>query len=86
VPQLQNVDLLYHEATFTKDLAHRIDEGTYHSTAEQAAMIAKKSNAKQLIIGHFSVRYGDLNILLQEAKEVFENTVLAIEGQTYPIV
>ncbi len=86
IPQLQNVDLLYHEATFTKYLAHRIDEGTYHSTAEQAAMIAKKSNAKQLIIGHFSVRYGDLNILLQEAKEVFENTVLAIEGQTYPII
>ncbi|GAB4481799.1 MAG: ribonuclease Z [Thermoflexibacter sp.] len=85
IPQIQNVGCLYHEATFTEDLAHRIEEGTYHSTAKQAAMIAKKSNAKQLIIGHFSVRYGDLNVLLQEAKEVFENTVLAVEGQTYQI-
>lgn len=82
---LKEVDLLYHEATFTEDLANKIDEGTYHSTAKQAAKIAKKSNAKKLIIGHFSVRYGDLNILLAEAKEVFFHTVLAIEGQTYQI-
>lgn len=85
IEKIKGVDLLYHEATFDKQKEERAKE-TYHCTAEQAARIAKKAQVKQLIIGHYSARYHDLNILLNEAKEVFENTVLAIEGETYGIV
>jgi ribonuclease Z len=76
---IQNVSLLYHEATFGKDL-EKLAKQTKHSTAEQAALIAKESNAKQLLLGHYSARYTDLNVLLDEAKEVFENTLLASDG------
>ncbi len=77
--QLKGVDLLYHESTFLKEdtkLAHK----TYHSTAEQAALIAKEANVKQLMIGHYSTRYRDLKPFLEEARNVFKNTVLAREG------
>ena len=76
---IQNVSLLYHEATFAKDLG-KLAKQTRHSTAEQAALIAKEANAKQLLIGHYSARYIDLNVLLDEAKEVFVNTLLASDG------
>jgi len=81
VPHIQGVDLLYHEATFGNDRIQRAFE-TFHSTAEQAATIAKNASVKQLIIGHFSAKYSsdDLPILLAEAKAVFENTNLAEEG------
>ena len=52
----------------------------YHSTAEQAGKIAQQANVKKLIIGHFSSRYDNLEMLLKEAQEMFDNTVLAIEG------
>lgn len=81
IPFIQNVDLLYHEATFMKDKAERAKE-TFHSTAEQAATIAQKAEVKKLMIGHYSARYKDLNPLLAEAKAVFENTVLAVEGES----
>ncbi len=74
------VDLLYHESTFLKDREERAFE-TYHSTAEQAATIAKKGEVNQLILGHFSIRYKDLDPLLQEAQAVFSNTALAVEGK-----
>jgi ribonuclease Z len=84
ISQLQGVDTVFHEATFTEtELARAIK--TNHSTAKQAAMIAQKSNAKQLIIGHYSSRYDDLTFHLLEAQEVFANTHLAIEGQVYKI-
>lgn len=84
IKQLQGVDAIFHEATFLEsELARAIK--TNHSTAKQAAMIAQKSNAKQLIIGHYSSRYDDLSLHLIEAKEIFENTHLAIEGNTYKI-
>jgi ribonuclease Z len=83
VPQLvsllQNVDLLFHEATFGNDMQARAVE-TWHSTAQQAAMIARDCQAKQLLIGHFSARYDNESILLEEAKEVFPNTLLAHEN------
>ena len=75
VPITKDVDLLYHESTFLhelKDLAIY----TGHSTAKEAALIAKEANAKKLILGHFSNRYHDYKPLLLEAKEVFSNTVL----------
>ena len=53
---------------------------TGHSTTKEAAKIAKKANVKRLIIGHYSKRYSNLNELLQESKEIFENTFLAKEG------
>lgn len=82
--QIDGVNFLYHEATFLHDLIDRAAE-TYHTTALQAGIIAKKANAKQLMIGHFSARYKDIEPLLEEAKTEFPNTVLAIEGERYLI-
>ncbi len=84
IPIIKNVDLLYHEATFTEEHADRASK-TYHSTAKQAAEIANRSNAKRLIIGHFSNRYPDLNILLKEAKTIFEKTEIAEEGKAFEV-
>lgn len=75
VPIIQNVDLLYHESTFLhelKDLALY----TGHSTAKEAGMIAKQANVGQLILGHFSNRYHDYDVLLKEAQAEFPNTIL----------
>lgn len=81
---IMDVDLLYHEATFMNDLLARAEE-TFHTTALQAAEVALKANAKKLLIGHFSARYRDLDPLLNEARSVFLNTELAIEGKTFEI-
>lgn len=78
-PIIDGVDLLYHEATFAEDEIGRAKQ-TGHSTAKQAAQIAKAANVKKLILGHFSARYTDNQILLNEAKSVFQNTILANEG------
>lgn len=82
LPQLKQVDLLYHEATFMHDLLLRARE-THHTTALQAAEVALRTDVKKLLIGHFSARYKTLDGLLNEAKSVFGQTELAIEGQTY---
>jgi ribonuclease Z len=76
--------MLYHEATFDNKLL-QLAEKTNHSTTHQAATIAKKLNTKKLLIGHFSSRYHQLDILLNECKEIFENTEIAVEGETYSI-
>lgn len=81
---IQHVDLLYHEATFTKVHESRAAQ-TFHSTGEQAALIAKEAQVEQLILGHFSTRYYDLSPLLEEAKAIFSNSFLAIEGETFSI-
>ena len=81
---LRNIDVLYHEATFTEEHKKRATE-TCHSTAKQAATIAQKANVKKLIIGHYSSRYKELETHLAEAKSVFENTVLGEEGGVYLI-
>ena len=75
VPIIKEVDLLYHEATFLYELK---DLATYtgHTTAKEAAMIAKEANVKKLVIGHFSNRYHDYSVLLDEAREIFPNTFL----------
>ena len=77
----RNADMIYHEATFLHELKERAIE-TFHSTAQQAANVAFNANVGKLIIGHFSSRYKDLNPHLNEAKAVFENSLLAIEGLT----
>jgi len=76
---VQQVDLLYHEATFADSETERAIK-TGHSTSTQAAETAKKANAKKLMLGHFSSRYQQLDALLQEAKRVFPNTILAERG------
>ena len=81
---IRDSDTLYHEATFLHDMHARAEE-TFHTTALQAAEVALKSNAKKLIIGHFSARYRELDPLLEEAKTIFPNTFLAIEGLTFEI-
>ncbi len=81
IEQIMGVDLLYHEATFLEDRLERAKE-TFHSTAKQAATMAKKAAVGALIIGHFSSRYKDIQPLLGEAKEIFESTKLAIEGES----
>ncbi len=82
IPIIQGVDLLYHEATFS-DEHERLAKKTTHSTARQAAMIAKEAGAKRLILGHFSSRYDDLSVLEKEAKEVFPNTTLVNDGDVW---
>ncbi len=84
IPIIEGVDCLYHEATFMEDELVRSKE-TYHSTARQAATIALKANVKKLIIGHYSARYTNQNLLLEEAKRVFENTVLGEDLTIYDI-
>jgi len=82
--QLKGVDLLYHEATFANE--HKLTaEKTFHSTAQQAAEMAKLAQAKQLLIGHLSSRYKDENVVLNEAKAVFPNTILANENMCIKI-
>ncbi|MGI4021048.1 MAG: ribonuclease Z [Janthinobacterium lividum] len=84
LPQIQNVDLLYHEATFMHDLLARAQE-THHTTALQAGEIALKAQVKMLLIGHFSARYKSLEGLLEEARSIFKQTELAIEGKVFNI-
>jgi len=81
---VKGVDLLYHEATFAgkdKELAAL----TQHSTAAEAAQLAKLAGARQLIIGHFSSRYKDVLLLEREAREIFEHTSGVHDGDTYSI-
>lgn len=76
---LRGVDLLYHEATFASD-ATVLARETGHSTAAGAAQFAREAEARRLVIGHFSARITDENVLLKEAKETFPDTILAREG------
>lgn len=82
--KVEKVSLLYHETTYLKDLTERA-KARFHSTTEQAAAIAQKAGAKRLLIGHFSSKYENLHEFLDEAKAVFADTELAIEGVTYVV-
>ena len=83
---VEGVDLLYHETTFMDDMRETARQ-TGHSTAKQAAEIAKKADVGRLLIGHFSSRYDDAFLIhfLREARAVFQNTDIAEEGKTYSI-
>ncbi|MEA1874032.1 MAG: ribonuclease Z [Bacteroidota bacterium] len=81
---VKNVDLLYHEATFGDDMAGK-EEAYFHSTAKQAAQVAKSAKVGTLIIGHFSTRYKTADILLKEAQTIFPQTRAADENQCIPI-
>jgi len=84
IPDIQGVDLLYHEATFLHDMKERAVQ-TCHSTALEAGMIAAKAAVKRLVIGHYSARYGDLDPLVAEARTAFPETVAGVEGRTYSV-
>ncbi len=79
IKYLKNIDILYHEATFARDL-YETAKITMHSTSEDAAKIALKANVKKLIIGHFSTRYKNTDIILKEAKAIFPKTQEANDG------
>lgn len=84
IPQLRGINMLYHESTF---LEKHIDKAykTKHSTAKQAAEIAKAAEVGKLILGHYSTRYANLNLFLEEAKSVFQNVELAEDGKIFEL-
>ena len=84
IPIIEGADLLYHEATFAEcDLARAKE--TFHSTARQAAEIARDAHVKRLVIGHYSARYEDQSELHREAEAVFPGTILGNEGTVIPV-
>ena len=84
VKQIKNVDLLYHESTFLNE-HKKLASKTLHSTAEQAAEIASLANVRKLLLGHFSTRYKNKLLFIEEANTQFENVALAKEGETYSV-
>lgn len=84
IKHVKDVSLIYHEATFNNSMQYLANE-KYHSTAKDAATLAKKANAKKLILGHFSARYKELKSLQEEASKVFALTILSEEGRKYSI-
>ena len=84
VPIIEGVDALYHESTFLQEMSERCKE-VKHSTAAEAATIAQKANVGKLILGHYSARVEDHSLFLQEAKPIFDNTILAEENDVIEI-
>lgn len=79
VPIIQGADWLYHESTFLQQHT-TLAQQTQHSTAAQAAIIARDANVGRLILGHYSSRYKNISLFYEEAKEIFPNVVLASDG------
>ena len=84
VPIIENVDILYHESTFLES-EDALALKTLHSTAKQAAQIALKANAKQLILGHYSTRYESISLFQEEAETIFSEVALAEDGKTFEL-
>lgn len=82
---INDVDLLYHEATYIDDDKHKAAQRG-HSTAREAAEIARLSNARRLLLGHFSKSYGDESRFIAEAAEVFPNVTAATEGMKIDLI
>lgn len=82
VPLIQNADVLYHEATFLESEADKAEK-TMHSTAKQAANIAKLANVKHLVLGHYSTRYSSIELFQQEAETIFPNVLLGDDGKVF---
>ena len=81
IPQITNSTLLYHESTFLSE-HQELAEKTKHSTAMEAAQIAKDAKVTALLLGHYSGRYGDYEVFRKEAQQVFENVELAEDGKS----
>ena len=84
IPIVSNVDVLYHEATFLEQMKERAKK-TQHSTAMDAATLAKKAKVDKLILGHFSARYNEIKNFEEEAKAIFENTIAVNDGDVFEI-
>lgn len=84
LPIVKCVDVMYHESTYLNDLAQRAKD-RYHSTALEAATLAKKANAQRLLLGHYSSKYDDLTLFEKEARTVFPNSESTYEGMTFEI-
>ena len=84
IPIIENVDVLYHESTFLES-EESLANKTLHSTAKEAAQIALKANAKQLILGHYSTRYESIDLFKEEAKTIFPEVLLAEDGKTFEL-
>jgi len=82
IPQIKNTTVLYHESTFL-EVNKELAAPTKHSTAIQAALIAKEANVKTLILGHFSTRYPSIEMFKEEATTVFEQIELADDGKIF---
>jgi len=85
IDTIKNVDLLYHEATFEEEDLELATK-TGHSTGKQAALIAKQAKTKKLLIGHFSTRYPKTDTILEEAKEIFENTIAVQANDFFEVI
>lgn len=77
--KIRGVDLLFHETTYLRQDADKARERG-HSTAEQAAMVARDAGAGRLLTGHYSSRYRNDELIAEEAREVFPNVILGKEG------
>lgn len=84
IRHIYGADMIYHETTYLDNM-REIAETRFHTTTRQAAMMARKAMVNKLLIGHFSSKYSVLDQFLSEAKEVFPNTELAVEGQLFEI-
>lgn len=82
IPIIENVDVLYHESTFL-DSEESLAKKTLHSTAKEAATIALKANAKQLVLGHYSTRYESIEQFKNEAQTIFQEILLADDGKSF---
>lgn len=82
IPIIQNAYILYHETTFLETEADKAEK-TMHSTAKEAAQIATKANIKQLILGHYSTRYSNIELFKDEAQTIFSNVLLADDGKSF---
>ncbi len=82
IPLIQDVDVLYHETTFLETEADKAEK-TMHSTAKEAARIAKLANVKQLLLGHYSTRYSSIELFKEEAETIFPNVLLADDGKVF---
>jgi ribonuclease Z len=84
IPLIENIDVLYHESTFLQS-EENLAKKTLHSTAKEAATIALKSNAKQLILGHYSTRYENIALFKEEAETIFPEVLLADDGKNFEL-
>jgi len=84
IPHIEGVNVLYHEATFMHELK-ALAKSSGHTTARQAAKIARDAQVGKLLLGHFSSRYKDLKPLLEEAQDVFQKSELVQDGTVYEI-
>lgn len=82
IPIIEGVDVLYHESTFL-DTERVLAQKTLHATAKEAAKIASKAKVKNLILGHYSTRYGTIEKFKKEAEEEFDSVLLGDDGKTF---